>query len=36
MSKPWCEKNKCMKPLDFKNKEEMITARNANGTGPSS
>ncbi len=33
MSKPWCEKNKCMKPLDFKNKEEMITARNANGTG---
>jgi len=33
MNKAWCEKNKCMKPLDFKNKEEMITARNANGTG---
>ena len=33
MSKAWCEKNKCMKPLDFKAKEEMITARNANGTG---
>jgi len=34
MSKSWCEKNKCMKPLDFKAKEEMITARGANGTGP--
>ena len=34
MPKAWCEKNKCMKPLDFKNKEEMITSRNANGTGP--
>jgi peptide/nickel transport system substrate-binding protein len=33
MSKSWCEKNKCLKPLDFKNKEEMITARQANGTG---
>jgi peptide/nickel transport system substrate-binding protein len=33
MDKEWCEKNKCMKPLDFKNKEEMITARQANGTG---
>src|SRR5687768_564190 len=33
MSKSWCEKNKCLKPLDFKNKEEMITARGANGTG---
>ena len=33
MSKSWCEKNKCMKPLDFKAKEEMITARQANGTG---
>jgi len=33
MSKAWCEKNKCMKPLDFKAKEEMITARQANGTG---
>jgi peptide/nickel transport system substrate-binding protein len=34
MSKQWSEKNKAVKPLDFKNKEEMITARNANGTGP--
>ena len=33
MSKSWCEKNKCLKPLDFKAKEEMITARQANGTG---
>jgi len=33
MNKAWCEKNKAQKPLDFKNKEEMITARNANGTG---
>ncbi|MCC7114647.1 MAG: ABC transporter substrate-binding protein, partial [Burkholderiales bacterium] len=33
MNKAWCEKNKAVKPLDFKNKEEMITARNANGTG---
>ena len=33
MSKAWCEKNKATKPLDFKNKEEMITSRNANGTG---
>ncbi|CAG1003031.1 Periplasmic dipeptide transport protein [Burkholderiales bacterium] len=33
MSKSWCEKNKAVKPLDFKNKEEMITSRNANGTG---
>ncbi|MFO1283112.1 MAG: ABC transporter substrate-binding protein [Burkholderiales bacterium] len=34
MPKAWSEKNKAAKPLDFKNKEEMITARNANGTGP--
>ena len=33
MSKSWSEKNKAVKPLDFKNKEEMITARQANGTG---
>ena len=33
MSKAWCEKNKAVKPLDFKTKEEMITARGANGTG---
>ena len=34
MSKSWSEKNKATKPLDFKNKEEIFTARNANGTGP--
>jgi peptide/nickel transport system substrate-binding protein len=34
MSKAWCEKNKCMTPQDFKAKEDMITAREANGTGP--
>jgi peptide/nickel transport system substrate-binding protein len=34
MSKAWCEKNKCMKPQNFAAKEEMITAREANGTGP--
>lgn len=34
LSKAWCEKNKCMKPQNFAAKEEMITAREANGTGP--
>ncbi len=34
MSKAWCEKNKCMKPQNFAGKEDMITAREANGTGP--
>ena len=34
MSKPWSEKNKVTRPLDFKNKEESHAARNANGTGP--
>jgi peptide/nickel transport system substrate-binding protein len=34
MSKAWCEKNRCQKPQDFKSKEDMITAREANGTGP--
>jgi peptide/nickel transport system substrate-binding protein len=34
MSKGWSEKNNAARPLDFKNKEEMITARQANGTGP--
>ncbi len=34
MSKAWCEKNKCMKPQNYGAKEEMITAREANGTGP--
>ena len=34
MSKPWSEKNRVTKPLDFKNKEESHTSLNANGTGP--
>jgi peptide/nickel transport system substrate-binding protein len=34
MSKPWSEKNKVTKPLDFKNKEESYASFNANGTGP--
>ena len=34
MSKAWCEKNRAVKPQDYKNKEDMITAREANGTGP--
>src|SRR5436190_4213373 len=34
MSKPWSEKNKVTRPLDFKNKEESYAALNANGTGP--
>jgi peptide/nickel transport system substrate-binding protein len=34
MNKAWCEKNKVVKPLDFKGKEESYAAFNANGTGP--
>jgi peptide/nickel transport system substrate-binding protein len=34
MSKPWSEKHKVTKPLDFKNKEESHASFNANGTGP--
>ena len=34
MSKSWSEKNKVLKPLDFKNKEESYASFNANGTGP--
>ncbi len=34
LSKAWCEKNRCQKPQNFKDKEDMITAREANGTGP--
>jgi peptide/nickel transport system substrate-binding protein len=34
MSKPWSEKNRVTRPLDFKNKEESFAALNANGTGP--
>ncbi len=34
MSKAWCEKNRCQKPQNYTAKEDMITAREANGTGP--
>ncbi|OYV01880.1 MAG: ABC transporter substrate-binding protein [Burkholderiales bacterium PBB5] len=34
MSKTWCETNKSVKPLDFKNKEETYAAMHTNGTGP--
>src|SRR5690606_27619838 len=34
MSKAWCEKHKCQKPQNYAAKEDMITAREANGTGP--
>ena len=34
MNKAWCETHKATKPQDFKNKEEIYTALNANGTGP--
>jgi peptide/nickel transport system substrate-binding protein len=34
LDQEWSEKNRATRPLDFKNKEEMFTARNANGTGP--
>jgi len=34
MSRAWCEKNHATKPQNFTQKEDMITARQANGTGP--
>jgi peptide/nickel transport system substrate-binding protein len=34
MSKAWCEKNRATKPQNYASKEDMITAREANGTGP--
>jgi peptide/nickel transport system substrate-binding protein len=34
MSKAWCEKNRATKPQNFTQKEDMITARESNGTGP--
>jgi peptide/nickel transport system substrate-binding protein len=34
MSRAWATKHAVLKPQDFKNKEELYTARNANGTGP--
>ena len=33
MSKVWCEKNRATKPQNFAQKEDMITAHQANGTG---
>ena len=33
MSKAWCEKNRATKPQNFTQKEDLITAREANGTG---
>jgi peptide/nickel transport system substrate-binding protein len=34
MSKAWCEKNRAQKPQNYAGKEDMITAHQANGTGP--
>ena len=34
MSKAWAEKNNCLKPQDFRGKEETHCSRNAMGTGP--
>jgi peptide/nickel transport system substrate-binding protein len=34
MSRAWCEKNKATKPQNYTAKEDMITAHQANGTGP--
>ena len=33
MSKSWCEKNRATKPQNYSQKEDMITAHQANGTG---
>jgi peptide/nickel transport system substrate-binding protein len=34
MSKAWCEQNKATRPQNYTQKEDMITAHQANGTGP--
>jgi peptide/nickel transport system substrate-binding protein len=34
MSKKWCENHNAVQPQNFKEKQEMYTVRNANGTGP--
>jgi peptide/nickel transport system substrate-binding protein len=34
MSRAWCEKNRATTPQNFTQKEDMVTARAANGTGP--
>jgi peptide/nickel transport system substrate-binding protein len=34
MSKAWCEKNHATKPQNYAGKEDLVTAHQANGTGP--
>jgi peptide/nickel transport system substrate-binding protein len=34
MSRAWCEKNRATKPQNYTQNEDMITAHQANGTGP--
>jgi len=34
MNRAWCEKNKATKPQNYTQKEDMVTAHEANGTGP--
>jgi peptide/nickel transport system substrate-binding protein len=34
MSRAWCEKNHAMTPQNFMQKQDMVTAHQANGTGP--
>jgi peptide/nickel transport system substrate-binding protein len=34
MSKAWCEKNRATKPQNYAGKEDLVTAHQANGTGP--
>src|SRR6266550_3636405 len=34
MNRAWCEKNRATKPQNYTQKEDMITAHQANGTGP--
>ncbi len=34
LSRAWCEKNRAVKPQNYTQKEDMITAHQANGTGP--
>jgi len=34
MSKAWCEKNRATRPQNYAGKEDLVTAHQANGTGP--
>ena len=34
MSRAWCEANRASRPQNYTQKEDMITAHQANGTGP--